>query len=186
MARTVNPESEARRFLDALDEKSDQLAELVKETKADVAHSSFAIYKRFTDAGGDFDSFCILIEYRLKKMPPGEARTALEARFHSARVGHMARQLKTSIELMGLVADQHALPLGAKEVFLRELRAIYTLKNALSEPPYAAGVQAETRHDIDLAERILREIIERAPTLLELSMGLADDDAAEETHPATE
>ncbi len=170
MARTVNPADEARRFLDALDEKTEKIAELVAGAKTDVARSTFSAYKRFADAISDFDSFCILIEYRIKKVPEGDERVALEARFHSARVGQMARHLKTSIELMGLVATARELPLGAKDVFLRELRAIYTLKNALSAPPYSTGLHAETAHDVELAEKILREIIERAPALLDLSM----------------
>jgi hypothetical protein len=84
----------------------------------------------------------------------------------------MARQLRTSIDLLGLVASATELPLGAGDVFLRELRSIYALKNALSEPSFADGIEAGTAHDIELAEKILREVIERAPTLLELSMGL--------------
>lgn len=172
MARTVNPADEARRFLDALDEKAEGIAEVVARTKDDVARSSYSAYKRFADAVNDFDSFCILIEYRIKKVPEGDERVALEARFRSARVGQMSRQLKTSIELMGLVATAKELPLGAKELFLRELRAIYTLKNALSGPPYSDGLQGETVHDVELAEKILREIIERAPALLDLSMSL--------------
>jgi len=175
MARAPNHAAEVERFLDALDEKSIALIDLVSSTKSDVARSSFANYKRFADAGGDFESFCILIEYRLKRLQAGPAREALDARFQAARVGHMARQLKTSIDLIGLVATSRELPLGAKDVFLRELRSIYGLKNALSEPPYSTGMPAETLHDIDLAEKILREIIERAPTLLELSMGLESE-----------
>jgi hypothetical protein len=181
MARPVNHEAEIERFLDALDEKSSTLGDVVAATKSDAARSSFANYKKFSDAVGDFDSFCILIEYRLKRLPQGPARAQLDKRFHAARVAHMARQLKTSIELMGLVATARELPLGAKDVFLRELRMIYALKNALSEPPYADGRAPETAHDIELAEKILREIIERAPTMLELSLGIGGGDAAGET-----
>jgi hypothetical protein len=178
VSRPVNLEAEIERFLDALDEKVAALRDVVAETKSEVARSSFANYKKFADACGDFDSFCILIEYRLKRLPQGPACAQLGARFQGARVAHMSRQLKTSIELMGIVASTNALPLGAKDLFLRELRSIYALKNALSEPPFADGVAAETAHDIELAEKILREIIERAPTLFELSLGAAKDEAA--------
>jgi hypothetical protein len=177
MARTVNLEAEIERFLDALDEKSSVLRDVVVATKSEVARSSFANYKKFADACGDFDSFCILIEYRLKRLPQGPARAQLGARFQAARVAHMARQLKTSIELMGLVASARELPLGAKDVFLRELRSIYALKNALSEPPFADGLAPENARDIELAEKILREIIERAPTMLELSLGIESGEA---------
>jgi hypothetical protein len=132
MARTVNPADEARRFLDALDEKAEGISALLADTKADVARSSYSAYKRFADAVNDFDSFCILIEYRIKS----------------------AKEL----------------PLGAKDLFLRELRAIYALKNSLSSPPFDGNLPAETAHDVELAEKILREIIERAPALLDLSM----------------
>ncbi|MBI3506138.1 MAG: hypothetical protein HY059_14970 [Proteobacteria bacterium] len=185
MARTVNPADEARRFLDALDEKAEGIAEVLAHTKEDVARSSYSAYKRFADAVSDFDSFCILIEYRIKKVEPGEERTTLDARFHSARVGQMARQLKTSIELMALVASAKELPLGAKELFLRELRAIYTLKNALSGPPYSTGLQGDTVHDVELAEKILHEIIERAPALLDLSISLDKEDDEGESEGGT-
>ena len=187
MARTVNPADEARRFLDALDEKAEGISTLLANTKADVARSSYSAYKRFADAVNDFDSFCILIEYRIKRVPEGEERTTLEARFQSARLAHMSRQLKTSIEMMALVASAKELPLGAKDLFLRELRAIYTLKNSLSSPPFDGNLPAENAHDVELAEKILREVIERAPALLDLSMnndgadseGAADAPAAE-------
>ena len=177
MARTVNLEAEIERFLDALDEKEAALRDVVASTKSEVARSSFANYKKFSDACGDFDSFCILIEYRLKRLPQGPVHARLNARFQAARVAHMSRQLKTSIELMGLVANARELPMGAKDVFLRELRSIYALKNALSEPPFAASVTPESTHNIELAEKILREIIERAPTMLELSLGISGGEA---------
>jgi len=190
MARTVNPADEARRFLDALDEKADGIATLLAGTKDDVARSSYSAYKRFADAVNDFDSFCILIEYRIKRVPEGDERMSLEARFQSARLAHMSRQLKTSIEMMALVAAAKELPLGAKDLFLRELRAIYALKNSLSSPPFDGNLPAETAHDVELAEKILREIIERAPALLDLSM-MADgaegsDGEAAEAEPAAE
>ena len=178
MARPVNLEAELETFLDALDEKSSALREIVAATKSDVAKSSFATYKKFADACGEFESFCILIEYRLKRLPQGPAHARHDARFQTARVAQMSRQLKTSIELMGVVANARELPLGAKDVFLRELRSIYALKNALSEPPFADGMAADTGRDVEIAEKILREIIERAPTLLELSLGIESGESA--------
>jgi hypothetical protein len=64
--------------------------------------------------------------------------------------------------------------LGAKEIFLRELRSLYALKNALSQEPYASQLGAETAPDVELAEKILREIIDKAPALLELTPAKPD------------
>ena len=95
------------------------------------------------------------------------------------RVSRRHRAGFTLIEMMAVVASAKELPLGAKDLFLRELRAIYTLKNSLSSPPFDGDLPAETAHDVELAEKILREIIERAPALLDLSMGADGGDAAD-------
>jgi hypothetical protein len=174
MARTVNPAAEAERFLEALDEKSRAIDETITEAKNGVAHSSFAAYKAFSDATSDFDGFCILIEYRIKKVTDDAQRASLDSRLLTVRVHAMTRMLKASIDLIGAVANQKELPLGAKDVFLRELRSVYNLKNSLSRPPFAGQLPGDTGHDVDLAEKILREIIDKAPALLDLSPALPD------------
>lgn len=120
MARTVNPTAEAERFLGALDEKSLALDAAIAHAKSGVAHSSFAAYKTFSDAASDFDGFCILIEYRIKKIPGDAERAGFESRLLTARVHAMTRMLKASIELIGAVANQKELPLGAKDVLDRK------------------------------------------------------------------
>lgn len=169
MARTVNPALEAERFLDALNDKTRALDEAIADAKTGIARSSFAAYKLFADASADFDGFCILIEYRIKKVEPGPERASLESRLLTERVHAMSRMMKTSIQLIGGLADQRVFPLGAKDVFLRELRSLYGLKNTLAREPFASQLPAETGHDVELAERILREIIDKAPALLELT-----------------
>jgi hypothetical protein len=169
MARTVNPAVEAERFLEALDDKIRALDGAIAVAKTGVARSSFAAYKQFADASADFDGFCILIEYRIKKVEPGPARAALESRLLTERVNAMSRMLKASIELIGALAGQRVFPLGAKDVFLRELRSLYGLKNTLAREPFASHLPAETGHDVELAEKILREIIDKAPALLDLA-----------------
>lgn len=169
MARTVNPAIEAERFLEALAEKSNVLDAAIAEAKSGVARSSFAAYKAFADSAGDFDGFCILIEYRIKKVEPGPVRASLESRLLTERVQAMSRMLKASIELIGALAGQRVFPLGAKDVFLRELRSLYGLKNTLAREPFLGQLPAETGRDVELAEKILREIIDKAPALLDLA-----------------
>lgn len=169
MARTADPALEADRFMTALDDKFAAVDAAIVEARAGIARSAFAAYKRFSDATADFEGFCILIEYRIKKVPPGAARTSLENRLLTARTYAMSRMLAASIKLIGGLAGRAEFPLGAKEIFLRELRSLYALKNALSQEPYASRLSAESGPDVDLAEKILREIIDKAPTLLELS-----------------
>jgi hypothetical protein len=169
MARTVNPAVEAERFLEALDDKVRALDEAIAEAKSGIARSSFAVYKQFADAAADFDGFCILIEYRIKKVEPGPERASLESRLLTSRAHAMSRMLKASIELIGGLAGQRVFPLGAKDVFLRELRSLYALKNTLSREPFLSQLPTESGHDVELAEKILREIIDKAPALLDLA-----------------
>ncbi|MFM7346640.1 MAG: hypothetical protein ACKO1J_14885 [Tagaea sp.] len=169
MARTVNPAIEAERFLEALGDKTAALDEAIADAKGGVARSSFAAYQTFADAAADFDGFCILIEYRIKKVEPGPERASLESRLLTSRVHAMSRMLKASIELIGGLAGQRVLPLGAKDVFLRELRSLYGLKNTLGREPFLSQLPAESGHDVELAEKILREIIDKAPALLDLA-----------------
>lgn len=169
MARTVNPALEAERFLDALNDKTRALDDAIADAKAGIARSSFAAYKLFADAAADFDGFCILIEYRIKKVEPGPERASLESRLLTERMHAMSRMLKTSIQLIGGLAGQRVFPLGAKDVFLRELRSLYGLKNTLAREPFASRLPADTGHDVELAEKILREIIDKAPALLDLT-----------------
>ena len=169
MARPVNPAIEAERFLDALGDKSRAIDESIADAKTGIARSSFGAYKHFADATADFDGFCILIEYRIKKVEPGPERASLESRLLTERVHAMARMLKASIELIGALAGQRVFPLGAKDVFLRELRSLYALKNTLAREPFVSQLPADAGRDVELAEKILHEIIDKAPALLDLA-----------------
>jgi hypothetical protein len=72
------------------------------------------------------------------------------------------------LKFLRAVAEEEHLPLGSREVFLHEVKTLYDAYNILTLDRYANKVEEETLKKRTAAERILNEIIDRAPMLLDL------------------
>ncbi len=132
----------------------------------EAKQDKFQAYQEFKRRCDDFDTLSILIEHRLKNMKGGAERD-LDEKFDELCLFLLSATLTASLHFLRILAERDALPLGSRDVFMRELRNLHRANEKMNDPKYAPRINERTGADLKVAEEILATIIERAPALLD-------------------
>jgi hypothetical protein len=133
---------------------------------AEAKQDKFQAYQEFKRRCDDFDTLSILIEHRLKNMKGGAERD-LDEKFDELCLFLLSATLTASLHFLRILAERDALPLGSRDVFMRELRNLHRAHEKMNDPKFAPRINERTGSDLKVAEEILATIIERAPALLD-------------------
>lgn len=136
------------------------------EAQRRAEKNSFKAYQAFRNKAGEFETFSILIEGRLDHLEGGADRK-LQGHFDDLTALTYKLLIKTSIQFLWVLVQHTELPLGTREIFVQELRTLYETKKKLGEERYRSRLDEEARRKIHVAEEILTEIIDKAPSLLQ-------------------
>lgn len=158
-------------FLSALEKRIVQLADTMATASDSVAAGdgtpSFADYVHSRDLSSECWAFSIVIERHIE-LYSGADKAELRDRFEQLTVNIWSMLLQCSLHFLQALAQREHLPLGSREVFVREIKTLYDAHRLLSDPRYAHRIDDDLRRRHRQAERILHEIIDRAPALLNL------------------
>jgi len=157
--------AEVEELLKALESNANAVVNAARVATADTRHDKFEAYTAFRERCDDFDTLAILIEHRLKNIAGGRAED-LETKFNELKVFMLSSTLKTSLHFLRVLSEQDSLPLGSRDIFLRELRNLHSVNSKIATQHHA--VEPSTLNDMRLAEEILGLILDRAPALLNL------------------
>lgn len=166
MAEKTYTKAEVEKLLDALEVHAREVASVADDAQKKAEKNSFKAYQAFRNKSGEFATFSILIEGRLEHLEGG-ADPRLQGHFDDLTAVTYKVLVKTSIQFLWVLAQHNELPLGTREVFVQELRTLYETKKKLSEPRYDSRLDDEAKRKLHVAEEILREIIDKAPSLLQ-------------------
>ncbi len=166
MAEKTYTKSEVEKLLDALVVHAREVAAVADDARKKAEKNSFKAYQAFRNKSGEFATFSILIEGRLDHLEGG-ADPRLQGHFDDLTALTYKVLIKTSIQFLWVLAQNNELPLGTREVFVQELRTLYETKKKLSEPRYDSRLDEEAKRKLHVAEEILTEIIDKAPSLLQ-------------------
>lgn len=159
-------------FLQILKSKTDDLNDLSRWSRGGVmgppGRSRYADFMRCRDVAAECWAFSIVIERRID-LYHGPERAVLQAQFDRLTVTIWSVLLETSLRFLEALAVEDHLPLGSREIFIREIKTLYDSRKFLENPRYSGLVDADTHRRQDQATRILETIVERAPALLEFS-----------------
>lgn len=164
MARTYS-RKEVEGLLTALERQAREAAALAKQAQSDAARQSFTSYRLFRDKVGEFKALCILIEARLRNIEDVRVDD-LRQEFDRLDTLLMAVLVKASMRFFFVLSANTVLPLGAREIFISELRSLYEAHEKLRRPEYEGKLGSQIMGDLETAEAILEEIIHKAPGLL--------------------
>ena len=166
MAEKTYPKAEVEKLLTALEVHAREVAKLADDAERQAKKNSFKSYQGFRSKAGEVETFAILIEGRLAHLQGG-ADDRLSDQFDDQMAQVYKLLIKTSIQFLWVIAQHNQLPLGTREIFVQELRTLYETKKKLGGPHYATRLDEEARRKVHVAEEILREIIDKAPSLLQ-------------------
>lgn len=164
MKRTYT-RAEVQGLLGALERQARTAATLAKQAEDEAAKDSFIVYNQFREQVGEFRALCILIESRLKNMEGGVVDDLREeyARLDTLMLGLL---VKASMRFFFVLSAKTMLPMGARDIFVSELRSLHDAAEKLRRPDYQNRISGTLKTDLETAELILEEIIHKAPKLI--------------------
>jgi hypothetical protein len=166
MAEKTYPKAEVEKLLNALEVHAREVATLAEAAEKKAKKNSFKAYQGFRSKAGEVETFSILIEGRLAHLQGG-ADERLQGHFDDLNALIYKLLIKTSIQFLWVLAQHSELPLGTREIFVQELKTLYDTKKKLSEPQYQSRLDDEAKRKVHVAEEILHEIIDKAPSMLQ-------------------
>lgn len=164
MKRTYT-RKEVQDLLGALEGQAREAIKLAKSAEEEAAKDSFIAYNDFRNKVGEFRALCILIEGRLRAVDTARVDDLKEeyARLDTLMLGLLVR---ASMRFFFVLSAKTMLPVGARDIFISELRSLHDAAEKLRRPEYAAIMGDKLKGDLETAELILEEIIDKAPGLL--------------------
>jgi hypothetical protein len=106
-----------------------------------------------------------LIEERLTRLED-EHTVELTARFRQLDTVMLVMLVRTSTRFYGMLKENVALPLGARELFLPELRTLSDMRDRLmEEPEHAEKMIPGVAIALENALVTVQALLERAPSL---------------------
>ncbi|MBL6945125.1 MAG: hypothetical protein ISR47_00635 [Rhodospirillales bacterium] len=158
---------EAAKFLDILHTKILDVYELTGKIAGASDDIQFDDYRIFREAVGECLSFLIIIERHLTRVEEAK-RVALQTKFDELTVAVWSILLDGALKFLGILATKEFLPIGTKFIFVDELRTLYDADKVLKDEKFKTFVSATILKRRSSAEKILNEVIDRAPQLLQL------------------
>lgn len=160
-------DDDAKRFLDALQDRVAELMVLSETPKDDPGSINFGGYLKFRKMMSECLSFSIIIERRIEQNTTSK-KADLEEQFDKLTVAIWSVLLSGSLNFLTVICAQEYLPIGTNHVFVQELKTLYDAEKVLKQEKLVKFMQDGILDQRGRAEKILEEIIQRAPRLLEL------------------
>ncbi|CCQ72068.1 hypothetical protein [Magnetospira sp. QH-2] len=152
-------------LVDALRIRVEELDRDCNDLRAKGADVFFANFLEFQNHASESLTFLIIIERKLKSLIRQD-REELKRSFDDLSFAVWSIVLKGSLFYIGTIAEEVSLPVGSREIFIRELRTLHEAHQQMSRKRYRERNTEQTKTEIKKAEKILEVIIEKAPSLL--------------------
>lgn len=161
---------QVQELLGALERQCREAIALAGTAEKEASKHSFSAYRAFREKVGEFQALVILIESRLRNL--ADARSDdLRSEFERLDTLMLSVLVKSSMRFFFVLSANPILPLGAREVFMAELKSLHEAHEKLRRPEFAGKLGPELERDLETASLILEEIIEKAPALLQFGLG---------------
>jgi len=183
--------SEARRFTEALTSRLGELENLAGMARRYNVFSAaeYAEFKQlflnFRDLCDEFQMLSRMTEDSLATLQHGQDQDRaelleLDSTFRSLQLPMLCAMIRTNLRLLRVWDDRlqqgEGMPYGAQELFRETVRIIDTARNELLRPRYLAELEEEALADAAEADRLLRTLIRKSPTLFDFVASDAMDD----------
>ncbi|NQV56603.1 MAG: hypothetical protein HQ503_12155 [Rhodospirillales bacterium] len=159
--------STAEEFLSALELRIGRLIQLSRLPNENPEKINFEYYRKFREMMSECLSFLIIIERRIDETTEPK-RSDLMAKFNELTVAIWSTLLDGSLGFLRVIAERENLPIGTNHIFVQELKTLHDAGQILKQERYSTWVNENIMNRRKTAEKILTQIIDRAPHLLNL------------------
>lgn len=152
-------------MLAALEQQVKNLRTFTGETDYAFGALSTDRYAEFRSKSGEIYTLSIVVRARVENLDSGPD-AELQERFDRLVVEAQRIIIGASLRFMDVLSKLTDLPLGAREIFTSELRALHDAHMRLKDPRLQSYIDEQLEKKLSTAEAVLHTIIERAPQLL--------------------
>ena len=165
--KTYN-KTEIEALLQALQRQTRRARKMAEDAIQQITHSSFETYHDYREALTELEGVIVLIEDRMQHAQP--AALAQLKDYHSSLIVDLLR-MKIDVVLRVFPALENAdvLPIGVQKVFLSTIWELKETVDRVDREHIEGVLDGDARKRLTVAEMILREVSERAPSLMELA-----------------
>ena len=165
MSKRQYTRAEVKELLCALERQCREASKLALLAEHEASKHSFGAYRDFRDKVGEFQALVILIEQRMRNLVDARSDD-LRDQFEKLDMVMLALLVRASMRFFFVLSANPILPMGAREIFVAELRSLHDAAEKLKRPNYAGKLGPDLDRDLETASLILEEIIDKAPSLL--------------------
>ncbi len=166
--RGKNIRKEVEGLLLALERQAREAVGLAERAQRDMDEDRFASYGDFRRKVEEVRALVALTEERLRAFA-GEKLDDLRAEFERLDLLLTLMLVKATRNYFATMKDDQVLPIGARELFEPELRAIEETRAKLAQPRFAGQVPESVVSDLDQTAAAIRRITARVPSLPDFS-----------------
>ena len=151
-------------FIGNLKERTQELDNWAKHAEASMDHDGLKTYLEFRDLVIECESFNEVIQRRLSKAEKDSPDPALQDQLDELTARQLTLAVHASLKFLRYIAEKN-LPIGSKDVFIRELQDLHRMKKSLDNERLKGRVDEAALEDQRKVEEILKIVIEKAPQL---------------------
>lgn len=156
---------EVVRFISSLEQRVQEFMRDNQHLQRTDLNLQLQHFINFQNQASEYRTFLIIIERRLEKLAT-EDKKELSEQFDDLVIAVWGIAMSGALTALAAIAQDEDLPLGSRELFVRELITLNDAKARLDDERYQSRIGDKIRKEIQVAERILNEIIDKAPSLL--------------------
>ncbi len=141
---------------------------LAKRAETEASKENFELYHKFRAKVSECETFSIMVDQRLRNLVDGPD-VKLNASFDKLYAAMLSAQIKASIRFFFVLSMSTAMPMGAREMFMEELKRLHNCHAKLSDERFIPMMDNDMRQNLEMASEIIEEIIDRAPNMFAFS-----------------
>lgn len=165
--KTYN-KAEIETLLQALERQTRRARKIAEDAIKQITHSSFETYHDYREALTELEGVIVLIEDRMEHAE--KAALAQLKDYHSRLIVDLLRmKIDVVLRVFPALENAEALPIGTQKVFLSTIWELKETVDRIDREHIEGILDADARKRLTVAETILREVSERAPSLMELA-----------------
>lgn len=165
-------------FIDNLKERTVELDRWTKiaEQSLEKDGDGFRTYLEFRDLVIECESFNEVIQRRLRNLKESGVadQKSLQAQLDDLSARQLTLAIHASLKFLRYIANKN-LPIGSRDVFIRELRDLHRMKQALDSKRLKGKIDEKALADQRKVEEILNTVISKAPELFSFDDAEPDD-----------
>lgn len=160
---SINPSVDA--FLGALDRMTREIKGHAQAARTGIERHTFAPYHFYRDRVLEHEALVAVI--RAQRDGLSADQTALiDKKLLAVERAMLAHAIRSALQFLFALSAIANLPYGVRETFMSELQSLQAARNLLRSPTHSGALPPDLEADLETAETILVEVMERAPSLI--------------------